>query len=177
MTGAHTDIGLIVAQICRGNYERLIRGTLIAIIVLCFWLGSLLSVPAVKNLHEHALYISAISFYALGLLCVWYSFHELQVALRDAIFGTWDWKTALGNLSMAEKMTETDLMDLFDSMDVNGDGRIDSEELRRGLQKSKSFELTEFRLKVIMRAADVDLDHHIDRAEWQILVGKIIQHK
>jgi hypothetical protein len=178
LTGASTDLGLIVAQCLRGDFEKFIRGTLIAIIVTNYWIGGLISVPAVKVLETRALYPSAAMFFALACLCVMYTVAELGTSVVEALTGTWKWEKALDNLLDEEdddgtntKHSKDAYLKLFDTLDLNEDEEIEIDELRDGLERTGK--VTSFRLKVLMRTADVNHDNVIKRDEWEALIQKL----
>lgn len=176
LTGTSTDLGLIFAQALRGNFEKFIRGTLIAIIVTNYWIGGIIAVPIVERSQENALYISVFLFVLLGILCLGYTVKELGVSLIDALLGKWEWKDVLEELFEDHDTEHTveDFMALFDMVDIDNDRLIDADELRNGLKAAHSkIKLSDFRLKALMRAADTNHDNCIDREEWEELAKKI----
>jgi uncharacterized membrane protein YoaK (UPF0700 family) len=179
LTGTSTDIGLIIAQALRGNFDKFIRGTLIAVIVSNYFIGGVIAVPAVNAMHFHALWIAVGLFFLLGTLCLAYTVFELGVSLYDGLFGTWNWKHVLDNLFDDESGVHTveDFMKLFDEIDRDSDLMIDVDELRNGLKTNDKIKLSDFKLRALMRAADSDNDDLISRDEWEELAKKTMGAK
>lgn len=180
LTGTSTDLGLIFAQALRGNFEKFIRGTLIAIIVTNYWIGGIVAVPIVRDINEKALFISVALFVLLGFLCLGYTVKELGVSVKDALFGTWSWKDVLDGLFKDDETDHDveDFMALFDTVDYDKSGSIDADELKNGLKAAHSkIKLSDFRLKALMRAADTNHDNCIDREEWGVLAKQVAKGK
>ena len=66
-------------------------------------------------------------------------------------------------------------MAIFDTLDIDGDETIDANELKTGLEQSRTIKLTQFKLKALMRAADANHDNCIDRDEWKELAVKAFE--
>lgn len=177
LTGTSTDLGLIFAQALRGNFEKFIRGTLIAVIVTNYFIGGIIAQPIVAAWNQRSLYVSVALFVLLGMLCLVYTVRELGVSLRDALFGTWEWKNVLNTLFEDDEGEHTveSFMAIFDALDLDGDEAIDANELQTGLEQSRTIKLTQFRLKALMRAADTNNDNCIDRDEWKELAVKAFE--
>eukprot|EP00536_Pseudo-nitzschia_multiseries_P018093 jgi/Psemu1/227797/e_gw1.2147.3.1 len=179
LTGTSTDLGLIVAMALRGNFDKFIRGTLIAIIVTNYWIGGLIAVPVVKAMHEKALFVSVGLFALLGFLCLFYTMHELGVSFPNALLGTWKWKNVIPYLFEfdSDHLRQEDFEELFNALDVDGNDKLDANELRTGLEQSAKVKLTPYRLKALIRAADSDYDDCISRNEWAKICEKLFQKK
>lgn len=179
LTGASTDLGLIFAECCRGNFKNFIRGTWITVIVTCYWIGGIIAVPIVKAIGEKALYISAALFALMGLISMAYTIRELEVNAFQALTGTWDWSDVVQGLFKDDSATHTvdDFMALFAEIDEDGSGKVDLEELRHGLGRSKEVTMSSFRLKAFIRAADSDADHCISKSEWKALAEKVVANE
>jgi len=176
LTGASTDLGLIFAECVRGNWTKFIRGTLITVIVTFYWIGGMIAIPLAEELHEKALYFSAGLFFIMGLICMAYTIIELEVTMFQALCGSWDWKDVINGLFKDDDSSRTmeDFTGLFDEIDVDGDGKLELEELRSGLSRSKKLKMSEFRLKAFMRAVDADGDHCVERSEWLALASTMV---
>jgi uncharacterized membrane protein YoaK (UPF0700 family) len=173
LTGTSTDLGLIFAQALRGEFKKFIRGTLICIIVTNYWIGGMISVPIVNALGTRSMYVAAGMYFLLGCLCILYSITELGVSVFAALCGSWEWKEVLDELFDDDDAihTEEDLMKVFDDIDADKNGSIEMEELRKALEKSGK--VKDFKLKALMRAADINHDNLIEREEWADLANNI----
>jgi len=176
LTGTSTDLGLIFAQALRGEYKKFIRGTLIAVIVSNYFIGGIIAQPIVQALNQRSLYVSVGLFTLLGCLCLSFTVIELGVGIKDALLGTWDWSHVLEVLFEDDdgEHTKEEFMQIFTDLDTDKSGFIDIEELKDGLEKSKKINLTDFRLKALMRAADADSDDMISDGEWAALADLIV---
>ena len=65
---------------------------------------------------------------------------------------------------------------LFDRIDVDQTGKINSRELKTAL-KDAGMNVGEIRLKAMMYAVDQNSDGKIDREEWRTLVDKIMDDR
>jgi len=172
-TGATTDVGLMLAQSLRGNYSKFIRCTIIAVIVVWYWIGAMISVPVTRAMNEKAIYISVGFYVGVALLCTGYSVHQLKVPLSQALLGNWTWITVVNALFEDDEHTEEKFLALFDKLDIDGNNLLEVEELRRELKQSKAIDMTEFKLRALMRAADANHDNCIDREEWHSLAKQV----
>lgn len=176
LTGATTDVAIVIAQCMCGNYKSLARGCILGIMIFCFWIGGILSVYISKWLKNFSLLVSAALFFSVGLVLLFYLVMEVGVSFYDAVFGTWKWKNVLKKLHTGDgALTEDKLMEIFDSIDQQGDGNgeIDADELRDGL-KSAKVQMTDYEIRTLFRAADDDGDGVISRQEWEDLAKKVL---
>ena len=176
LTGATTDIAIVIAQCIHGNYKGFVRGTVLSMIVFFFWLGGIFSYWAVRRFTVSTLLFNAALFYMVGLTLVYYLVKEVGVSLHDAIFGTWKWKKVLKKLDTGDgDLTKEKLLEIFDKIDQDGDGSgdIDADELIFGLKKAE-VKMTDYEMKTLFRAADDNGDGVISRKEWEDLADKIL---
>lgn len=176
LTGATTDIAIVIAQCINGNYKGFVRGTVLGMIVFFFWIGGIISYSAVRYFTVSTLMFNAALFYLVGVSLVFYLVMEVGVSLHDAIFGTWKWKKVLKKLDTGDgDLTKEKLMEIFDRIDQDGDnsGDIDAEELMFGLKKAE-IKMKDYEMKTLFRAADDDGDGVITRKEWEELADKIL---
>lgn len=176
LTGAVTDIGIVLAQAFNCHFKGFARGCVLTIIVFNFWLGGLVSYYAVRAFRTETLFFSAALFFFVGLIQVFYLVKELGVSVHDAFFGTWKWKKVLKKLDTEDgDLTPEKLIRIFEKIDQDGDGngQIDADELRIGLRAAK-IQMTDYEIKTLFRAADDDGDGTIDEDEWKQLVAKIL---
>ena len=167
LTGAVTDIGLVIGQMIRGNFDKAGRGCVLGIIVTCFWIGGLIAYHAVRSLEARTLFINAGIFYSVGLLNIAYVMSQLKLSLFDAVTGTWDWKEVLNKIKPSGD--KQDLLDLFHEIDDDDDGTLDMYELEKGLKGKVTGE----ELKTLLQAADSDNDGFISKQEWIELVDEL----
>jgi len=174
LTGATTDIAIVIAQCIHGNYKGLARGTILAGIIFFFWIGGIIGILAVEKFTALALLANAFLFYLVGAILILYLVKEVGVSLYDAVFGTWKWKKMLEKLDTEDgALTHDKLMNIFDLMDDNGDGNVDADELEYGLRRAK-VRIKDYQIKRLFRAADDDGNGVIDRAEWEELSKKML---
>jgi hypothetical protein len=167
LTGAITDIGLVLGQMLRGNFSKVGKGSVLAIIVICFWIGGIIAFPAVRAFEAHTLFINAGIFYLVGLLNVFYLVSQLNIGLLAAATGQWDWKDVLNKIKPSGD--KQSLMDLFDELDQDNGGTIDMYELQKGLKGKVSAQ----ELDTLLKAADSDNSGDIDEKEWKDLVDEL----
>ena len=167
LTGAVTDIGLVLGQMLRGNFTKAGKGSVLALIVICFWVGGLIAFHAVRVFESRTLYINAAIFYMVGLLNLFYLVSQLNIGLLAAFTGLWDWKNVLNKITPSGSKQE--LLDLFDVLDQDGGGTIDMYELKKGLKDKVSPK----ELDALLKAADSDGSGDIDEQEWKDLVNEL----
>lgn len=168
LTGAITDIGLIIGQLIRrGKSEKTARGTILAVIVVSFWVGGLIAYPAVRAFESYTLIINAILFYLVGVINVVYLVYSLNLSFAQAIGGNWDWTTVLNKIQPSG--TKEDMLKLFDTLDDDGGGSLSMYELEKGLEGK----VTPQELKTLVIAADEDGDGEISKQEWVNLVEQL----
>eukprot|EP00536_Pseudo-nitzschia_multiseries_P014834 jgi/Psemu1/311434/fgenesh1_kg.773_\ len=181
LTGATTDVAIVCAQVIHGNTTTLARGSILSLIIFWFWVGSLLSYVAVENINTHtALFPSAVLFFCVGIILVYYLVKEVGVSFYDAVFGIWKWKNVLHKLNNEDgELTAERLIEIYDEiyarMDAAGDGdsQISCEELRVGMMLAK-VQMSDYEINTLFRAADENGDGYIDKKEWDALVKKIL---
>merc|ERR1711957_172577 len=80
LTGATTDIAIVIAQAINGNYRGFARGCVLGLICFFFWLGGIISFWAVRAFRSYTLLINAVIFYMCGLTLVVYVMTEFGVS-------------------------------------------------------------------------------------------------
>jgi len=167
LTGATTDIGIIIGQMMRGNFDKVGRGCVLAIIVICFWTGGVISFYAVQAFKTRTLLINASIFYCVGILNIFYLVSQLKISLCQAVTGHWDWKDVLNKIKPdGDKQS---LFDLFDELDNDGSGTLDMYELKKGLKGKVSVQ----ELHALLQAADTDGSGDVDKQEWEELINEL----
>ncbi|OEU08984.1 hypothetical protein FRACYDRAFT_271644 [Fragilariopsis cylindrus CCMP1102] len=176
LTGATTDIAIVIAQAINGNYKGFARGCVLSLIVFFFWLGGILAFWGVREFTTYTLLINAGLFYMCGFTLVFYLVKEVGVSFHDALFGTWHWKKVLKKLDTADgDLTKEKLIQIFDDIDAAGDGSgdIDLDELVFGLKKAEVM-MKDHQARKLFRAADENGDGVISREEWESLANKVL---
>lgn len=178
LTGATTDIALVIGQVMRGNFESINRGFVLGIIVTNFWIGSLISVPVVGRMGHRSLLLITCVFYLLGILCVVYLRLEMGVPIWRALLGTWGWDQVLEDLKPGgdngADWDIEDFMDIFTKADTDDSKTLSSDELRFVLERAHHMKLTQFQLNTLFRAADTDGNEEISEEEWRALGTKLL---
>jgi len=168
LTGAMTDIGLILGEIIRRKKsDKLARGTILAVIVISFWVGGLISFSAVQTFQSYTLIINAVFYYLVGVLNVAYVMYSLNLSFAQAVGGNWDYTTVLNKIHPSG--SKEGMLRLFDTLDDDGGGTLSMYELEKGLEGK----VTAQELKTLVIAADEDGDGEISKQEWDNLVEQL----
>jgi len=176
LSGATTDIAIVIAQMINGNYKGTAKGSVLGLICFFFWFGGVIGFYGVRAFTSRTLFINAIVFYLCGLVLVTYVMREFDVSFYGAVTGTWKWKQVLKKLNTEEgDLTKEKLMKIFDDIDADGDGSgdLDCEELIFGLKKA-GVVMRAYEMNALFRAADDDGDGTVTRDEWHALAEKIL---
>jgi uncharacterized membrane protein YoaK (UPF0700 family) len=183
LTGASTDVALVIAQCVRGNRKQLMKGLVLMSIILCFWLGGFLSFYMTRRFLTHTLFFNAVLFWLIGLGLVYFLVHELDITVRAAISGTWQWKQAIGSLQESfrqrsgsgddcKQLSKQSLYEMFDEIDDDHNGEIEPEELLDALLKANAT-INAKGVMVLIKKADSNGDGMINRKEWRQIVQKM----
>jgi uncharacterized membrane protein YoaK (UPF0700 family) len=176
LTGATTDIAIVIAQAINGNYKGFARGCVLSLVVFFFWLGGIIGFCVARELTSWTLLVNAGLFYMCGFTLVFYLVKELGVSFHDALFGTWQWKKVLKKLDTGDgDLTKEKLIQIFDDIDAAGDGSgdIDLDELVFGLKRANVM-MKDHEMRQLFRAADENGDGVISREEWESLANKVL---
>jgi uncharacterized membrane protein YoaK (UPF0700 family) len=98
LTGATTDLALVAAQILRGNRKGTWKGFVLAIIVVSFWTGGLISFFLTRRYRSHTIFFNSCLCFLIVLSLVVCLAKEIGISFQTALFGTWRWKKAIGKL-------------------------------------------------------------------------------
>lgn len=169
LTGATTDIGLVIGNAARGSYDKAPKACVLSIIVTCFWVGGLLAFPLVRYWRAETLFFNAAIFYSVGILNILYLVGHLKLSFVEAVTGHWDWKDVLHKIKPEGDKEE--FLAFFDELDHDGGGTLDMHELEKGLRGK----VTEEELHALLIAADSDNSGDIDKQEWADLVEALYQ--
>jgi uncharacterized membrane protein YoaK (UPF0700 family) len=180
LTGATTDLALVAAQILRGNRKGMWKGFVLAIIVVSFWTGGLISFFLTRRYRSHTLFFNACLCFLIGLLLVVFLVREVGISFRTAVFGTWRWKKAIGklhksvtNCEESKEFTKESLLNMFDDLDIDGNGFIDNNELLDKFLLA-DFRITAKEVRALIKSVDENGDGKIDRESWSNLVSQIV---
>jgi len=179
LTGATTDIAIVLAQMCYGNRKGFGRSVILSLIVIWFWVGGIISVYATneeKGIPASSLFVSACIYGIMGFGLSLYIIIEMDVAIIDAVLGTWKWNKVLKKLKNENgELTPEKLIEIYSQIDQEGgnNGQISADALRDGMRLNK-VKMTDYEIKTLFRAADANSDGFIDCNEWNDLVKKIL---
>jgi uncharacterized membrane protein YoaK (UPF0700 family) len=182
LTGASTDIALVIGQLVRGKRKNLSKGLVLTMIVFSFWLGGIVSFFATSLFRVHSLFVNAALFWLVGASLIYFLVHELHITVRAAIFGNWEWRSAIrklhermafsmhgGDMAGApkdfEEMYSQEFDTLYDRVDLEGKGVIEEPDLVRALQRAGS-KANLKGVKALIMCADETKDGTINREEW-----------
>ncbi|CAB9499198.1 membrAne [Seminavis robusta] len=188
-SGATTDISLFIAQLCRGNMENTGRLLVLCSLLVAFWSGGVIAYWWAKRYRVYALLINAGLFVLVGGAIIAYLVYELGISVKEAFLGSWRWKKAIDLLQQScfdnlgnnnnhsdRQMTEEErLNQIFDRLDLDQSGDIDSYELLQGL-KQVGIHMTQAKCDMMLSHADIDGNGSLSREEW-FAVARACQKK
>ncbi|KAL3935240.1 MAG: hypothetical protein SGBAC_009203 [Bacillariaceae sp.] len=176
--GSTTDIAIVLGQVLRGNRKEAWKGLVLLVMVLNFWFGGVIAYYSTRHFQKKALFFATALFFFIGLSLVVFLVKELHVSVGQAIFGTWEWRSKLRKLTESHrKQRERDsdagttvdheqaLNEIFDDLDLDGNGVLDANEVLVGLQAAGVSTNMQTVLRLI-NLADADNDGFLDRKEW-----------
>lgn len=181
LTGSTTDIALVLAQVLRGNRDKLHKGLVLLMIVVCFCIGGFISFYATSQFLGYTLFFNAALFWLIGASLVTFLVREHDVSVEAAILGTWKkWKGAmkklhgsiLDNVSSHGIIHTNLLLQMFDDIDDEGNGEIDVDELLNELLKA-GVKIDAKGVKVLIKTAYANGNGLIDRQEWETIVKEL----
>eukprot|EP00164_Ancoracysta_twista_P019897 GFYU01035256.1.p1 GENE.GFYU01035256.1~~GFYU01035256.1.p1 ORF type:complete len:463 (-),score=77.48 GFYU01035256.1:115-1503(-) len=172
LTGTSTDIGIILGQMCRGNFQHKLKFEVLLSLTMSFWLGAVAAYKAVHDLGFVALIASAVMFFGIGVAFVAFVVSANHVTIWQAISGHWDWDAALKVFNIAGAKTDEELMEVFKKFDDDGSGFIDEHELR-AVFLSAGLQINKRALRRLMVQADENSDGKICADEWLKLVRNV----
>mmetsp|Transcript_1417 Transcript_1417/g.1882 ORF Transcript_1417/g.1882 Transcript_1417/m.1882 type:complete len:456 (-) Transcript_1417:291-1658(-) len=175
LTGTSTDIGLIIGQMLRGNYEDFFKLGVLVSLAISFWLGGLTSFYAVMKFRGFALIFNAVFFFLIGIGCVIFVILTNKITIWQAVTGKWHWSRALDALDAIHSVREDDdaCMEIFDRLDVDGDDCLKADELYLAL-KTSGMRVSKKGAKALIAMGDTDGDGKISRDEWfELMQGNL----
>ncbi|CAB9525316.1 membrAne [Seminavis robusta] len=175
LTGSSTDIGLYLGQLTRGNKENAPKLIILILLSFAFWLGGLISFWVTRHFTSLTLLFSTGLFLLIGSSLVIFLSKKLGISIRAALLGTWQWQQAVEKLQDAfgdglegsvGGMTDAELEEIFDRIDVDNSGTIDAEELYI-LLRSTGVKVTRRESDMMLHYADKDGNGTLDKDEWK----------
>jgi len=102
-----------------------------------------------------------------------YLVYELNISLKSAMLGTWQWQKAAEQLkdvfdadgSRIDRMSDSKIFRIFDEFDLDGNGDLDKEELYHML-RGIGIKVSRKQVAIMMKEADADGNGVLDREEW-----------
>ena len=180
LTGTSTDIGLILGQIVRGNYANVWKFFVLTCLALSFWLGGVISFFSVQYFKSTSLVFNAGLFLAIGIGCIIYLMKANDITLIQAITGNWHWDKVIETLKINQEteVLADSLLEIFDSIDVDGSGQIDQDELYEALKRMGLVTISIEQVQEMLMVADTDGDGFISKDEWiNIVTNKLMKRK
>lgn len=181
-TSAITDVSIFTAQLCRGNKKNTWRLVVLLCFLTAFWIGGIVSFYATQKFTSYSLLFNAGLFLLIGVSLIAFVTQQHQVSVKQAIFGTWQWKQSLEKLqatfaegASAAFMTRSQKLDrIFDKIDMDQSGDIDRDELFLALREA-GIPITKKNSRNMLKYADTDGDGVISREEWRA-IALLCQH-
>jgi uncharacterized membrane protein YoaK (UPF0700 family) len=179
MTGSSTDIGIFFGQLARGNYANAWKLIVLFVLAVSFYAGGVVSFFATREFTSLSLLFNSALFLLIGLLLVAFLCYELKISFRSAMLGTWQWQRAAEKLQDAfatkdsmddsnnnnNALTERQIEEIFERVDVDKSGSIDRDELYNALRQT-GVKITKRESNFMMKYADKDGDGVISKREW-----------
>ena len=174
LTGTSTDIGLILGQMVRGNYANKWKCFVLIFLALSFWFGGFVSFFSVQEFKSTSLVFNASLFLSIGMGCIIYLMKANDITLWQAVTGNWHWDKVFDMLKLKDgsEVTTSFMLELFDSIDEDGSGEIDVDELFEAVKKTGLESISMDQVKKMVRIADTDGDGLISKDEWINLAMK-----
>uniref|UniRef100_A0A7S3P4L0 EF-hand domain-containing protein n=1 Tax=Amphora coffeiformis TaxID=265554 RepID=A0A7S3P4L0_9STRA len=176
LTGALTDIALTVGQLTRGNSKSLPKAIVLSLLVFFFWVGGIVAFFMSRKYLSYTLFFNAALFWLIGIACVIFLVKNISISPYDAIFGTWAVKKTLRRLGSLEDRGgaagEERLKNMFDTIDCDGNGEIDHDQLLQYLMQMDK-KTTARAVKMLIRSANKDQNDTIDREAWHRMIQKL----
>eukprot|EP00977_Amphora_coffeiformis_P005920 scaffold1253_cov146-Amphora_coffeaeformis.AAC.3 len=176
LTGALTDIALTVGQLTRGNSKSLPKAIVLSLLVFFFWVGGIVAFFMSRKYLSYTLFFNAALFWLIGIACVIFLVKNISISPYDAIFGTWAVKKTLRRLGSLEDgggaAGEERLKNMFDTIDCDGNGEIDHDQLLQYLMQMDK-KTTARAVKMLIRSANKDQNDTIDREAWHRMIQKL----
>ena len=176
MTGSSTDIGIFLGQLARGNYANAWKLVVLFVLAVSFYAGGVVSFFATREFTTLSLLFNSALFLLIGLLLVAFLCYELNISFRSAMLGTWQWQRAAEKLQDAfatrdnmddgnNALTERQIEEIFERVDVDKSGSIDRDELYNALRQT-GIKITKRESNFMMKYADKDGDGVLSKREW-----------
>eukprot|EP00040_Diaphanoeca_grandis_P031736 m.190371 g.190371 ORF g.190371 m.190371 type:complete len:458 (+) comp32403_c0_seq1:290-1663(+) len=180
LTGTTTDIGLLLGQLLRGNTEKLWKLKVLALLAIFFFLGSLVSFFATRDLREKALAFNAAFFFLIGVVYTTFVSLKHHISFFNAVRGHWKWEQAIqaiyGNDADLKDLSLAELEQLFDSIDVDGDGALGPDEIVAALLLA-GVKIKRKNIKAMLKAGDTTGNGEITKYEFVMLLGAHLEGK
>lgn len=179
-TGTSTDIGLIIGQMLRGNWKNYWKFKVLTGLAISFWVGSVISLNSASEFQSLSLCFSAALYLLIGLTHVTFVTLTQHVSFVQAAFGTWQWDKVLGQIAQGlhegtskttsiTAMTDEQIDQVFDSMDVDKTGEIQARGLIVALEKL-GMKVTGDVCESMIAVADMNGDGSVDRDDFHTLL-------
>jgi uncharacterized membrane protein YoaK (UPF0700 family) len=139
LTGTSTDIGLILGQMTRGNWDNAWKCGVLCSLAASFWFGGIMSFFSTQYFDHCGLYLafSAVLFLVIGVGHLGYIMVKQNVTLCQAIMGRWQWKQVLQRSNDMSKdgtsMSEQEMLAVFDQIDEDSSGTLEVKKLYQAM--------------------------------------------
>ena len=103
LTGAATDIGLVLGRIAIGDYKDLWKLQVLVPIAMSFFTGGFLSTYAVARMGRLSLLINVLIFFSVGLVYSMFVSYKLEISISSAFLGSY----RIAEQKLKEAVTES----------------------------------------------------------------------
>jgi len=170
LTGTTTDIGLFIGMALRGNRTNNWK-LYILVGLAAFWTGSLVGFFASRAKRQYSLIFNACFFFAIGLSVVVFFVRVHKITFCQALFGVGKLGAMYEHIGLeesgvGERMSEEELIDLYDEIDLRKSGHVDQDMLLE-LLASKDVHIKRTRKSLVGTAAAAIMQHE-DDGDWTL---------
>jgi uncharacterized membrane protein YoaK (UPF0700 family) len=174
LSGATTDIGVILGQLLRGNTINLWRMYVLLLLMLSFVVGSLLSYPAAKAWGTNAIIVNTVIFGSTGIAASVFVTLKFKVSFTDFFLGAkYRWETVMQHVDLA---ADGEIERLLGCMELNAKGEIEPSGLGKGLTNA-GIEYDPRYLSLLFEEADINKNGVISRLELKTLLCSVCEQQ
>lgn len=179
LTGTTTDIGLFIGMAFRGNRSNNWKLYILMSLAAAFWVGSLVGFYSSRKKRQYSLIFNAGFLFVIGFAVIVYFVKVHSISFCQAMFGLklseWNQRIEISRRTDGEKISEAELMEIFDEIDDDDTGHIQQDRLLEALASNDMSirrcrkDLIGLLNEVVMTNED-DGDWTLSKDDWRRLV-------